>query len=265
MRMGSKQRGFTMVELVIAIVLMGIIAVGATGFIISSVKGYSDMSRREGIAGTSRVAIDRILREVRNALPNSARTDASGNCLEFVPILAATQYVNIPLNANNTNIQIIPFAEAPTLGRAAVYPITTAAVYQTGSPAVISPDITSAPSDLLGPGVETMTLASGHRFPAESPSKRLFVVDTPVSYCLVGDRLYRYRNYARSAVQPAPSSLPTAEPNRVLLAYPVTATQPFTVVDATLQRNALVLAEFSVEQAGERLLIQQEVQIRNAP
>jgi MSHA biogenesis protein MshO len=32
-----------------------------------------------------------------------------------------------------------------------------------------------------------------------------------------------------------------------------------------LQRNALVLLEFSVTNQGESLLIQQEVQIRNAP
>ncbi len=93
----------------------------------------------------------------------------------------------------------------------------------------------------------------------------MFIIHGPVSFCLVGDRLYRYSNYARSVNQPMPASLPSTEPNRALLAYPVTSPQPFTVVNATLQRNALVMLEYSVEQNSEKLLIQQEVQIRNAP
>ncbi len=265
-----QQKGFTLLELIVVIVLLGIISVGTTGFIVNSVQGYSDLARRDGIAATSRVAMDRMVRGLRNALPNSPRTsqDASGTCLEYVPILDATSYISIPLHSAVSTFPVIPFSEAPELGKTAIYPISTAAVYQTGSPAVISPDISSATS-LLGPGAATLTLTSPHQYPAASPSKRMFIVDDPVSFCLVGDRLYRYSNYARSATQPMPASLPSTEPNRALLAFPVTApvapVLPFTVVNATLQRNALVMLEFSVEQNSEKLLIQQEVQIRNAP
>lgn len=264
---GYKQTGFTLLELIVVIVLLGIISVGTSGFIVNSVQGYSDLVRRDGIAATSRVAMDRMVRALRNALPNSSRTqqDASGACLEYIPILDATSYISIPLTSAASSFSIIPFSEAPELGKTAIYPISTPAVYQTGSPAVISPDISSSPASLLGPGATPLTLASAHQYPAESPSKRMFIVDGPVSFCLVGDRLYQYRNYARSATQPMPASLPSTEPNRALLAYPVTSAQPFTVVNATLQRNALVMLEFSVEQNSEKLLIQQEVQIRNAP
>lgn len=268
------QKGFTLLELIVVIVLLGIISVGTTGFIVNSVQGYSDLARRDGIAATSRVAMDRMVRELRNALPNSARAkqDSSGACLEYIPILDATSYIAIPLTSAANSLSIIPFSEAPELGKTAIYPISTTAVYQTGSPAVISPDISSPAASLLGPGATTLTLASAHQYPAASPSKRMFIVGGPVSFCLVGDRLYRYNNYARSATQPTPvtlPALPSTEPNRALLAYPVTApvtpTQPFIVVNATLQRNALVMLEFSVEQNSEKLLIQQEVQIRNAP
>ena len=262
-----QQKGFTLLELIVVIVLLGIISVGTTGFIVSAVKGYTDLARRDGIAATSRVALDRMVRELRNALPNSPRTkqDASGSCLEYVPILDATSYVSIPLISAASSFSIIPFTEAPEFGKTAVYPISTNAVYQTGSPAVISPDISSAAASLLGPGVATLTLASAHQYPADSPSQRIFFVDDPVSFCLIGDRLYRYSHYTRAAVQPMPASLPGTEPNRALLAYPLTSMQPFTVSNASLQRNALVMLEFSVEQNSEKLLIQQEVQIPNAP
>lgn len=266
-----QQSGFTLLELIVVIVLLGIISVGTTGFIVNSVQGYSDLARRDGIAATSRVAMDRMVRELRNSLPNSVRTkqDASGSCLEYVPILDATSYISIPVSSSASTLSIIPFSEAPELGKTAIYPISTMAVYQTGSPAVTSPDISSSAASLAGPAAVTLSLASVHRYPAESPSKRMFIVADPVSFCLVGDRLYRYRNYGRSATQATPSTLPTTEPNRALLAYPVTApvapTEPFTVVNATLQRNALLMLEFSVEQNSESLLIQQEVQIRNAP
>ena len=261
------QSGFTLIELTVVIALLGIISVGVTGFIVNSVQGYSDLARRDGIAATSRVAMDRMVRELRNSLPNSVRThqDASGACLEYVPILDATTYISIPVSSSASTLSIVPFSEAPELGRTAIYPISSSAVYQTGSPAVISPTISSAASSLLGPGVTTLSLASAHQYPTESPAKRMFIVSDPISYCVVADRLYRYSNYARSSLQPMPSTLPTTEPNRALLAYPVAANQPFTAVNATLQRNALVMLEFSVEQNSERLLIQQEVQIRNAP
>jgi MSHA biogenesis protein MshO len=262
-----QQKGFTLLELIIVIVLLGIISVGTTGFIVNSVKGYSDMARRDGIAATSRVAMDRMVRELRNALPNSPRTkqDASGLCLEYIPILDATSYLSIPVNSSASSFSIVPFTEAPELGKTAIYPISTTAVYQTGSPAVISPEISSSAATLVGAGAVELALAEVHQYPAGSPSKRMFIIDAPVSFCLVGDRLYRYSNYARSAIQPMPVYLPGTEPNRALLAYPLTGMQPFTVVNATLQRNALIMLEFSVEQNSEKLLIQQEVQIRNAP
>ncbi|SIS87404.1 PilW family protein [Neptunomonas antarctica] len=267
------QKGFTLLELIVVIVLLGIISVGTTGFIVNSVKGYTDMARRDGIAATSRVAMDRMVRELRNALPNSPRviTDGgpwSGLCLEYIPILDATSYLSIPIASSATSFSIIPFTEAPELGKAAIYPINTDAVYQTGSPAVISPDISSSADSLVGSGATTLELSSAHQYPEESPAKRMFIVDGPVSFCLVGDRLYRYSHYDRTATQPTPDTLPAlpgTEPNRALLAYPLTGTQPFTIENATLQRNALVILQFSVEQGSEKLLIQQEVHTRNAP
>ncbi len=257
------QKGFTLIELIVVIVLLGIIAVGATGFIVSTAKGFNDQARREGIAGTSRVAMDRMVRELRNALPNSPRTN--GNCLEFIPSLDATQYLSAPIISAASSLSAVPFTSVPEAGRLAVFPITTAAVYTTGSPAVISPLITTPAASLVSNSAVTINLASAHQFPADSPAKRLFIVGEPVSYCVVGDRLYRYTQYSRTATQPTAASLPTSEPNRALMAYPMSATTPFQVLDATLQRNAIVMLEFRVEQSGESLLMQQEVQLRNAP
>lgn len=259
----AKQQGFTLIELIVVIVLLGVIGVGATGFIVSSAKGFSDLSRREGIAGSSRVAMDRMVRELRNALPNSPRTN--GDCLEFIPSLDATQYLTAPITAAASSLSVVPFTQAPEAGRLAIFPITTAAVYATGSPAVISPLITTPSASLVSNAAVTINLAGAHQFPLDSPAKRLFIVGEPVSYCVVGNRIYRYTGYARSAVQPTAASLPTTEPNRALISYPITAITPFQVLDATLQRNAIVMLEFSVEQSGESLLIQQEVQLRNAP
>jgi MSHA biogenesis protein MshO len=265
------QQGFSLIELIVVIVLLGIISVGTTGFIVSSVKGFSDQSRRQGIASAGRAAMDRLVREVRNALPNSVRTasDASGTCLEYIPVQEATQYIDVPVGTTSDTLSVVPFSETPDItanqSRVAVYPISTAAVYREGGFGAISSAISSSPASLVSANAVTLSLNSAHQFERESPRQRLFIVDQPVSVCVVGDRLYRYTRYTRSATQLTPSSLPTIEPNRALLAYPVTATTPFRVVDATLQRNALVLMEFAVESQGESLLIQQEVQIRNAP
>jgi MSHA biogenesis protein MshO len=263
----SHAQGFTLIELIVVIVLLGIIALTTTQFIVSSVSGFADQNRRESIATASRVAMDRLVRELRNALPNSVRTN--GSCLEYIPVEEATQYFDAPFSAASSSLSMVPFSSTPEITqnqtRAAIYPISTSAVYNTGSPSVISPTISSSAASLVGAAAVTLNFNASHQFASASPQSRLFMVAPPVSWCFVGDRLYRYSGYNRASTQPTPASLPSTEPNRGLMAYPVTAGTPFRLSDATLTRNALVIIEYQAVLEGESLLIQQEVQVRNAP
>ena len=111
----------------------------------------------------------------------------------------------------------------------------------------------------------TVTMAGAHRFPAASPSSRFYLVTDPVSFCVDGNRLWRYSGYGVLAGQPAPAALPTSMPGRALLAQNVTTAGPFTFNGATLTRNAVVGIDMTFAQGDDTLRVQHSVQVRNVP
>ena len=96
-------------ELIIVMIIMGVMSVGIAGFIKLSTQTYLNVTERDELLANARFAVERLNREVRNALPNSMRTN--GKCLEFVPIIASTVYTEIPVVPEPLAniIDVIPF------------------------------------------------------------------------------------------------------------------------------------------------------------
>lgn len=84
-------RGFTLIEMVIAIVLVSII-VATTIFFVYPVRQAADLATRAELTDIADNALQRIGREVRLALPNSVRRDGSHLFLEFIPLRNAGRY-----------------------------------------------------------------------------------------------------------------------------------------------------------------------------
>ncbi|OAI52023.1 hypothetical protein AYO46_06855 [Betaproteobacteria bacterium SCGC AG-212-J23] len=81
----------TLIELVVAMVITGII-VAATVYFFYPVAQSVDVAGRAELTDIADNALQRIGREVRLALPNSVRRDASGQFLEFLPVRTAGRY-----------------------------------------------------------------------------------------------------------------------------------------------------------------------------
>ncbi len=270
---GCCQQGFTLVELIMVIVVLGIIAIGSTQYIVNSAASYRDTALRERQGSVARVAIERISRELRNALPNSVRSSALRECLEFVPVLGGSVYTSLPLLSASNAFTSVPFITdgAPPLGRVAVYPLSSAEIYAPAAISSISPalDSSQVSADLESlTDVVSVRLASAHRFPLGSPQRRWFMVSEPVSFCVdTAGKLFRYSGYGFIATQPTPGSFPAGQEQvsagRALLASGVSG--GFEVLPATLQRNALVQLELDFRERGEGLTLSHEVQLRNVP
>ena len=136
----SKQRGVTLVELVVTIVLMGILAGGTVAFVISSTQSYVDTATRNQLSAIGRIATQKLEQAIRLAVPNSIRVttaDSSGNqCLEYLPIADASSYLSVNFASASNSLTTIPFTASGLSGKkyAVIFPITPAALYGASNP-----------------------------------------------------------------------------------------------------------------------------------
>ena len=107
-------KGFTLVELVMVILLLGVMATFTSQFIGIGTQIYGDASRREQLMSDARFALERLNRELRDAVPGSVRIeDAAGNpldqgaCLRFWPIATASRYLGSAASGGLTIVAFI--------------------------------------------------------------------------------------------------------------------------------------------------------------
>ncbi len=89
-----RSTGFTLIEAIVAITITGILAAIVTVFISKPILGYLDSVRRAELTDQADVALRRITRDIRLALPNSLRVTAAGgvNYIEFIMTSAGGRY-----------------------------------------------------------------------------------------------------------------------------------------------------------------------------
>jgi prepilin-type N-terminal cleavage/methylation domain-containing protein len=92
------RRGFTLIEMVMVITLLGIIGGIIALPLYQGAKGWFEATTREGITESGRIAIERMMREIRN----TARTAANAPC---VTTATATSFVfgDDPANCASIN------------------------------------------------------------------------------------------------------------------------------------------------------------------
>jgi MSHA biogenesis protein MshO len=254
-----RDKGFTLIELIMVIVLLAIVATVSVQFVALSTRGALDLGARQQRALQGVVIGEQISRQLREAFPLSVRV--SGSCLEWLPLLGATNYIQRTRGPGFDTIDIVRFNPVPPVGSRMViygYGTGTEALYESTGAGPVSPPAT----DISG---NQVTLSSSHRFTQQSPERRLFAVGAPISICHSGRMLYRYTGYGRSEVQASP---PTGGSRGVMsanLAGPVN----FSVTPPSLQRAAVVAFTLTLQDyttgSNEVTTTVQEVQIRNVP
>jgi len=265
----TKQQGFTMIELVITIVITGILGVGISSFVGRTTQGMIDTAERQQLATIAWIISEKVSRELRSALPNSVRINVGSNtCVEFIPSIAGTDYLSVPILTAANNFEVVPFsnydaADVNTLkDRVAVYPNTITGLYNSTlpNPGVISGLISS---QVVGAttNAQRLNLASNHQFLSDSPLNRLYVVQNPVMYCFSGGLLSRYSDYGYFTSFPSGGSLA----NQVVIGSRINS-GTFTYTAGLLTRSAIVTMEYELFGSdGDTHAIEQEVQIRNVP
>jgi len=263
-----RTRGFTLVELVLTIAVAGIVAMISVQFIQSTSQGMIDTAGRQQLAGAGYVVNEQVSRAIRDALPGSIRTTSDGQCIEFMPVVAASTYTDLEVGSAITQFLAVPYSTATAVsGYISVYPMTAANIYSQNDPGPLTPDTGSVPASTAE---ITVTLGSSHTFPTDSPERRFYVSLAPEAICQDGDFLYRYRGYGFiSDVSNLKAGLPSNRAGgRTVLAYPLeTASLNFRYLPPTLQRNGLVTFQYALvhPSTGESLELAQQVRIHNVP
>ena len=282
-------RGFTLIEAVMVIMITGIIAAAVAVFIGNPLKSYTDSARRARSTDVADVALRRIARDVRLALPNSLRVIQSGgvNYIEFIMTSAGGRYRDAQTDGSSGG-NSLSFTDSGLLSfdviglmpsNPAVGSNDYVVIYNTGPVAAnpLDPNnayVTADPctgcnrakvSSVVG---NVITLASNPfgttPAPAASPDNRFNVVPggtKAVTYACpqtLPGNLSRYANYGFNLVQAVPSVSPA------LLASNVACTVDYN--PAAAPRAGLFFISLTLSDgSGEATTLFQQIRVDNAP
>lgn len=281
------QRGFTLIELVVTLVISTVVVSFVSMFISGPVAGFADQSRRARLVDAADTALRRIGRDVRRALPNSVRTTSAGGvaALELLGTVDGARYRAQP---PGTSAQILDLAVAvgsfnvlgPFTQVAKPFSSTShyLAIYNVGVPGadayelanVITPAGTAITIAADGAtGEDRVTLVPPFRFAFGSPTQRVFLVDGPVTYLCdpIAGTLMRYAGYGIGASQSSRDShgeLLAAGATASLMTNRLTACS-FAYSPGTAERAGLVSLEFTVRAEGESVSLLSQVHVDNGP
>jgi len=88
----TQQKGFTLVELIVVVIITAVLSGVMVQFITTPVESYTDVSRRARLTDIAETAMQRLRYEIKTALPNSIRVGCNGNCVEFLRTVTGGRY-----------------------------------------------------------------------------------------------------------------------------------------------------------------------------
>jgi MSHA biogenesis protein MshO len=260
------QTGFTLVELIVVIVIVGILAALGGMFIARPIEGFLDLSRRATLVDAAETALRRMQRDVRQSLPNSVRITADGQCLELLHTVDGGRYrlegpgnvLDFIKNDGDGFDVLGTLSATPDVGNAVVI-YNLAAGGSSGNAYAAAAD--NRRTVAAGSSATSILLDDPTPFKRSSPYQRFFLVDEPVSYVCdtVAGTLTRYSGYAINAAQSSNPGGSAAIMTRHLAAC------SFDYYPGTPERAGLVSMQLQLAEEGETITLLHQVHVENAP
>lgn len=271
-------RGFTLVEMVTVILILGILVVGVSSFIIFGTRIFVESSSVDQVLSQSRFAVERMTRELRSAVPSSVRITSDSltyQCVEFVPIEASTTYLSMPIAPNATALTgtvILNTTDKIKENQYIwIYPLTDSDVYNSARQKRAQIKAIT-PSDTIDNQV-TLTFMASTRFAEASPRQRIYFALAPVSYCFQKAAasneliLQRYTGYQFNNSQPRPIDMGTGVlmAQNMVNSFTNSSDLPMILTPSTLVNNAMVHLQPRFTVNGETFQYRHQVQVINVP
>ena len=308
----TARRGFTLIEMVVAIIVLGIVGTTFGLFIVPAINANQAVERRAALVDSAELALRRMARDIRIALPNSVRVSyiaGTGFAIEMIPTIDGGRYCLsgdancagasqlLAIGSSDTDFDIVGCfhnvtftgASFPSTAFRLIIGDSNGAVYSAaGTNAVVTPTSTSITlSTVNGGGSGSgscgtssgltpptsyrhhIAMSAGQTFPTGSSRRRVFVIQTPVTYICnrSAGTLTRYYNYAIAATAPTPTSPPVGATSALVTdKIDTTNLNPCIVTTLTtdVQAQGYVKLSISLANAGETVQLNHETQLDNS-
>ncbi len=298
----QRMRGFTLVELVMVIALAAVVAVMVSTVMSRPLESFVAQSRRAELTDLAANALERMVREIRQAVPNSLRSINGDQGLELLPIHEAGRYrgnqidldpVGAPLlNAlrhdpprclgDTCRIDVL----SPTLSAASVKAARWMVIYNIGAgsasapqaggnvwaygnPGVITP--AGVAFDLASPPGQQLVLSGaqldGFGFAYASPQHRFYLVREVLGFrCVSPGELdgNGTGRLERAAFDDLDIDAGDYAARSRMLANHVSACS-IRYQSGTHARNGLVTIQLEIMKDGEKVNLLRQVHVDNAP
>ncbi len=268
-----RQRGFTLLEVVVSLVIGAIVMVFVAMFLVAPVDAYQAHGARAEMVANASTVWPRMQLDLRHALPNSARARRNGSfvVLEMLYAEGYARYVDPP---NNATFLVAGTANGifGQYGPGATLNGVHLSVNNTGEEAYAQAGSMTAPLSNLQlvangvPGEAQVQLTGAPPLSPTSPRNRIYLVTRPVTYlCDEGQgTITRYDSYAIAAVQAArdtPGEL--AGGNAEVVARGITGC----LFDTQLMTNLpqMVRVTLTSTQGAESVRLQYAAAVENLP
>lgn len=294
-----RSRGFTLIEAIMTVLLMGILALATIPFLRLATDAYLDAQARADLTARGRLAVERLAREVRAAVPNSVQTVAGGQGIEFVHAGYGTRYaaqadnfgqdpdcgtgtafndVNRRFRARATRSALYALevdaagvvaallaaggAPALVIGNTTPGDLTAAAADDRSWIGLTGTTATSCASDKSDDGT-VLEFAGGKSFPTASIGHRLLIADRTVEVGRSGGALrWHERDGVATAIYNNGSAdWSSADPALVDGVGAVA----FSYTPGSIGGAGILGIELQLSDGRVSVVLHQEVQVRNVP
>ena len=254
---GKRQNGFTLVELVIVIVLLGIVGAMGAGFISAAFRGFFDTEVRLEMYEEGKTAMVRMEREIHIAVPNAVDVSTTTIADDTISIGLIDERAMIPVFGQYTEPH--PTGATTITDRTAALPVNTlVSIYNTNW-AIF--DNGSRTYNITAVNGNAMTL--DRNIGPASPYNRYYAVrPRAVRFQVIGTTLFR----STAAINAGGAVGGFANPQILAQNVVPSGGLPyFTYLPGTSTRNSVVAIHFVLSRNDETVNFHKEVQVRNAP
>ncbi|SGY96776.1 type II secretion system protein [Moritella viscosa] len=260
--------GFTLIELTMVILLLGIVGMFSSRFISSNVVLYQTSINQNERLNDARFIFNRLDKELNSAVAFSLRINTTGNysCIDFVPFTAAGLYIG-NVSGQSTMSLIMDRRTREGTSNANDFRGQYVSVLTTNAD-----DFYSLPSSTVaeitdyvpasGANPTQATLTSGSNLSRDSLVSRYFIAKNKVQYCLlaIGDSMRLFRNQAPLSAQNYTLD------NRVLMADDLSVDSTMRLSSASLFSHAILNLNFGFKLRDDSVLrFDHQLVISNVP